>query len=255
MHLQGVALWGGPGFERLVRLAHPQVKLVDFSPDETYIITWSPLAIALPPNAASNPNIPFTPEDEGNHICVWDRASGKLMRTFPMVTAVVPETVILPAVPDELPSAGRPDPPKMTPEEKRAKARKMLEEDAKKKTFTWPIFKWSGDERYLARVTQGAQISIYEAPSMGLVDKKSVKIEGVMDFEWRPLGEAEREAAEAPEGSALHKKALEHENILAYWVVELQNQPARCNLMSVPSRKIERSRNLVNVSDVRPVPP
>lgn len=41
-HRQGVALWGGPSWERLSRFAHPGVKLVDFSPKETYLITWSP---------------------------------------------------------------------------------------------------------------------------------------------------------------------------------------------------------------------
>jgi translation initiation factor 3 subunit B len=41
MHKQGVALWGGKSWERIVRFAHPNVKLIDFSPKENYLITWS----------------------------------------------------------------------------------------------------------------------------------------------------------------------------------------------------------------------
>ncbi|KAI9611025.1 hypothetical protein H4Q26_008872 [Puccinia striiformis f. sp. tritici PST-130] len=56
------------------------------------------------------------------------------------------------------------------------------------------MFKWSGDDHYLARVTPGQAISVYETPGMGLLDKKSIKIEGVVDFEWCPLSENERDA-------------------------------------------------------------
>lgn len=39
----------------------------------------------------------------------------------------------------------------------------------------WPIFKWSYDDKYLARISpQG--ISVYETPSMGLLDKTSIKV-------------------------------------------------------------------------------
>ena len=33
-HRQGVALWGGPEFERLARFGHNGVQLIDFSPCE-----------------------------------------------------------------------------------------------------------------------------------------------------------------------------------------------------------------------------
>lgn len=41
------------------------------------------------------------------------------------------------------------------------------------------------------------------------------------------------------------------ECVLAFWTPEAQNQPARVNIMAVPSRTILRSKNLFNVSEVR----
>lgn len=51
----------------------------------------------------------------------------------------------------------------------------------KKRTFqpseeiTWPMFKWSHDDKYFARQTED-NIQIYETPSCGLLDKKSHKV-------------------------------------------------------------------------------
>jgi len=39
--------------------------------------------------------------------------------------------------------------------------------------------------RYFARLGRGA-ISVYETPDMGLLDKRSLKLEGVQDFAWSP---------------------------------------------------------------------
>ena len=41
-HSKGIALWGGPGFQKISRLAHPGVQFIDFSPCEKYIVTFSP---------------------------------------------------------------------------------------------------------------------------------------------------------------------------------------------------------------------
>lgn len=42
----------------------------------------------------------------------------------------------------------------------------------------WPVFKWSHDDKYIARMTPGPKgaISIYELPSMNLLEKKSIKV-------------------------------------------------------------------------------
>jgi translation initiation factor 3 subunit B len=57
-----------------------------------------------------------------------------------------------------------------------------------------PPFLWSHDDQYLARMGDGL-ISIFETPSMRLLDKKSLLADGVCEFQWSPKA-----------------------NILAYWV-------------------------------------
>ncbi|GAA5963266.1 hypothetical protein JCM3765_005781 [Sporobolomyces pararoseus] len=208
IHLQGVALWGGASFERINRFAHPEVKLIDFSPYERYLVTWSPRPI----EAATDPRSmsPFTEEDEGNNIAVWDVVTGQLVRTFPMVG-----------------------------------------DSASNKQIMWPMFKWSPDEKYLARVTPGQQISVYETPSLGMLGKKSIKIEGVVDFEWSPMNDKEREALEAEKNGLVKAGTSTRENKIAFWTPEITNQPARVSLMALPSRTILRSKNLFNVHDCK----
>ncbi|GAA6061251.1 hypothetical protein JCM10212_000692 [Sporobolomyces blumeae] len=207
IHLQGVALWGGASFERINRFAHPEVKLIDFSPYERYLVTWSPRAIEP---AAMGPMSPFTDEDEGNHFAVWDVVTGSLIRTFPMVGD--------------------------------AEAAKRM---------AWPSLKWSPDEKYVARVTPGQQISVYETPSLGMLGKKSIKIEGVVDFEWSPMNDKEREAFEAERNGLAKPGSSTRENKIAFWTPEITNQPARVSLMALPSRAILRSKNLFNVHDCK----
>ena len=38
-HRQGVQLWGGPFFANLQKFEHRQVELINFSPNETFLIT------------------------------------------------------------------------------------------------------------------------------------------------------------------------------------------------------------------------
>ena len=91
--------------------------------------------------------------------------------------------------------------------------------------LTWPVFKWSGqssDESgcFFAKMGTG-MISVYAAPEMTLVDKKSIKVDGVVDFCWSPT-----------------------DPILATFQPEqgLGNQPARLSLISLPSKKEVRSK-------------
>merc|ERR1719369_2779965 len=105
---------------------------------------------------------------------------------------------------------------------------------AKKRAFhsenppVWPIFKWSCDDQYFARMTQDGTLSIYATPQCGLLDKKSIKVAGMKDFSWSPK-----------------------ENILAYWVAEDKDVPARVMLLEIPSRKELRVKNLFNVADCK----
>ena len=220
LHRQGVRLWGGPSWSPLQKFAHPLVKLIDFSPNERYLVTWSNEPIMIPEGAPQGPQY-LSHEDEGNSIAVWDIKTGNLLRTFPSVNTPGPSSV---------------DGPGST----------------KKQQMQWPALKWSADDRYVARVTPGQHISVYELPGMGLLDKKSIKIDGVVDFEWRPIGDRDREEAEKEtKGDAGGSKGKKpKENMLAYWTPEVGNQPARVSLMSIPSRTVLRSKNLFNVSEV-----
>ncbi|XP_017782495.1 PREDICTED: eukaryotic translation initiation factor 3 subunit B [Nicrophorus vespilloides] len=91
----------------------------------------------------------------------------------------------------------------------------------------WPIFRWSHDDKYFARM--GNEIlSVYETPSFFLMDKKSLKIPGIRDFSWSPT-----------------------DNIIAYWVAEDKDVPARVILLEIPNKQEIRSKNLFSVADCK----
>lgn len=104
----------------------------------------------------------------------------------------------------------------------------------------WPIFKWSHDDKYFGRITDEL-LSVYETPvsvnvcclmaitflvvifciiiflllqSFGLLDKKSIKVPGIKDFSWSPT-----------------------DNIIAYWIAEDKDVPAKVTLLSIPNRE------------------
>lgn len=87
-----------------------------------------------------------------------------------------------------------------------------------------PPFLWSHDDKYLARMGNGL-ISIFETPTMRLLDKRSLAAEGIHEFQWSPKA-----------------------NVLAYWSPEQDNSPAHVDLIEIPSRKQLRQKNLFNVS-------
>ena len=91
----------------------------------------------------------------------------------------------------------------------------------------WPFIRWSHDDKYFARSDED-MLSVYETPSFGLLNKKSFKIPGIRDFSWSPA-----------------------DNILAYWMAEDKDVPARVTLIEIPSRNEIRSKNLFNVADCR----
>ncbi|KAJ7786430.1 eukaryotic translation initiation factor eIF2A-domain-containing protein [Mycena metata] len=216
LHRQGVRLWGGSSWKPQQRFAHPLVKLIDFSPCEQYLVTWSNEAIVVPEGAPQGPQY-LSPDDEGNNIAVWDIKSGDLLRTFSTVSE------------NDSPAA--------------------------KKQMQWPALKWSPDDKYVARVTAGQMISVHELPSMYLHGKKSLKIEGVVDFEWCPQGDRDREDAEkdalTPTNGAAKTVKKARENMLVYWTPEVANQPARVTLLGFPSRAILRQKNLFNVTECK----
>ncbi len=87
-----------------------------------------------------------------------------------------------------------------------------------------PPFLWSYDDSYVARMGKDL-ISIYETPSMNLLDKRSLATENIHEFQWSPKA-----------------------NIIAYWAPELNNSPAHVDLIEIPSRNKVRQKNLFNVT-------
>ncbi|OIT24790.1 eukaryotic translation initiation factor 3 subunit b [Nicotiana attenuata] len=71
VHRQGAAIWGGATtFNRLMRYAHPHVKLIDFSPGERYLVTYSS-------------HEPSNPRDTHRVVLnIFDVRTGKVMRDF-----------------------------------------------------------------------------------------------------------------------------------------------------------------------------
>lgn len=161
-HKQGIALWGGDEYNRIGKFGHQGVQMIDFSPCERYIVTFSPL-----PDTASDPQ----------SIIIWDVRTGAKKRAF------------------------------------------QCGDNSR-----WPIFKWSHDGKYFARIRDEA-ISIYETPSFGLLDKKSVKVPSIREFAWSP-----------------------GDNMISFWVPEIKDTPARVTIMKIPSRQECRVKNLFNVA-------
>ncbi|XP_018573654.1 eukaryotic translation initiation factor 3 subunit B [Anoplophora glabripennis] len=93
----------------------------------------------------------------------------------------------------------------------------------------WPIFRWSHDDKYFARIGQNNDaLQVYETPSFGLLDKKSIKVNGIRDFNWSPT-----------------------DNVVAYWVAEDKDVPASVTLQELPNRNEIRKKNLFNVADCK----
>ncbi|KAI3449011.1 hypothetical protein Pfo_005676 [Paulownia fortunei] len=185
VHRQGAAVWGGATtFNRLMRYAHPQVKLIDFSPGERFLVTYSS-------HEPSNPRDTYRVM-----INIFDVRTGKVMRDFKGSA-------------DEFAIGGT----------------------GGVSGVSWPVFRWGGgrDDKYFARIGKNV-ISVYETESFTLIDKKSIKVENVVDFIWSPT-----------------------DPILALFVPELGggNQPARVSLVQIPSKEELRQKNLFSVSDCK----
>ncbi|CAH1273290.1 EIF3B [Branchiostoma lanceolatum] len=164
-HQRGIALWGGEKFRQIQRFSHQGVQLIDFSPCERYMVTFSPL---------------IDSKDEPQAIIIWDINTGVKKRGFHCENAA-----------------------------------------------QWPIFKWNSDGKYFARMGQDS-LSVYETPSFGLLEKKSSKIPYIREFFWSPT-----------------------DNIIAYWIPEKDNIPARVTLLEIPSRQEIRTKNLFSVADCK----
>ncbi|KAL0733892.1 hypothetical protein Bca4012_010102 [Brassica carinata] len=96
---------------------------------------------------------------------------------------------------------------------------------------SWPVFRWAGgkDDKYFAKLSKNT-ISVYETETFGLIDKKSIKVDNVVDICWSPT-----------------------DSILSLFVPEQGggNQPAKVALVQIPSKVELRQKNLFSVSDCK----
>ncbi|MBA0766562.1 hypothetical protein Gotri_015592 [Gossypium trilobum] len=96
---------------------------------------------------------------------------------------------------------------------------------------SWPVFRWGGgkEDKYFAKLGKN-MISVYETETFSLIDKKSLKVENVVDFSWSPT-----------------------DPIVALFVPELGggNQPARVSLVQMPGKEELRQKNLFSISDCK----
>ncbi|KAI7757974.1 hypothetical protein M8C21_018695 [Ambrosia artemisiifolia] len=160
------------------------VKLIDFSPGEKYLVTYSS-------------HEPSNPRDTHRVVLnIFDVRTGKVMRDFKGSA-------------DEFAIGGT----------------------GGFSGVSWPVFKWGGgkEDKYFARMGKNV-ISVYDTETFGLIDKKSIKVDNVMDFSWSPT-----------------------DPIFALFVPELGggNQPARVSLFQIPSKVELRQKNLFSVSDCK----
>ncbi|XP_043566987.1 eukaryotic translation initiation factor 3, subunit Ba [Chiloscyllium plagiosum] len=131
-HQRGIALWGGEKFKQIQRFSHQGVQLIDFSPCERYMVSFSPL---------------MDTKDDPQAIIIWDVLTGQKKRGFHCESSA-----------------------------------------------HWPIFKWSHDGKFFARMTQDT-LSIYETPVSISVNWENLKmktfafmLEGIIAFAWEPNG-------------------------------------------------------------------
>lgn len=89
------------------------------------------------------------------------------------------------------------------------------------------MFRWSHDDKYVARMGENA-IFVYETPKFYLLDLKSITIPGIRSFSWSPT-----------------------DNVIAYWVGEQTEVPARVTIMELPKKREIRNKNLFNVADCK----
>ncbi|KAI3859658.1 hypothetical protein MKX03_031172 [Papaver bracteatum] len=192
LNAQGVDVWGGAAtFGYLSRCAHEEVELIDFSPGEKYLVTYS--------SQGRTQDFPlgrvgFSPSETHSVVLnIFDEKTGKVMRGFEGSA-------------DEFAVGGV-------------------------SRSSWSLFGWGGgkDDKYFARIGKNV-VSIYETQNFTLIDKKSLRVENMLDFSWSPA-----------------------DPIIALLVPELDggNQPAKVSLVQIPGKEELMKKNLFGVIDCK----
>ena len=232
-HTPGIRIWGGESFEaQPVRFLHSGVEEMSFSPCENYLIT-SRLFDQDPKHAQSS-----------KPIIVWDVRSGEVLRTFdlksPLDAKFHVEAMIMPKDDDmkgkggakRIERAVRGRIGDYNPENRTYKViegtlEHVVHEDKIRPLQDPNKLKWSHCGKYVARI--GCDIiTVYELPSMQILESKSILAKDVLDFSWSP-------------GSSM----------ISYWCPASGNYPALVNIIQLPERTEVCSRKLFDVQDGR----
>jgi translation initiation factor 3 subunit B len=92
----------------------------------------------------------------------------------------------------------------------------------------WPVFHWSYDGKYFARLGKKNELEVYESSTFKLLKGKPIVIDGIEAFAWSPS-----------------------KNVIAYWTPEMGTIPAKVALMEVPKLNEARSKNFFKVIGVQ----
>ena len=214
-HTQGIKLWGGNDFVSLGRFMHPNVETMEFSPCETYIITYS--ADPFPPgyNHHAHNNAPV------ENIIVWNVITGAKLRAFTYKNALDVKMQVQVILTEEAKGGKKVERlirGKVTAYDERTYKYTIAEDSVlhhdiaadKVQAMQNPnVLKWSHDGKFLARLSADA-IQVYELPTLKLLDNKSFAAKDMLNFCWSPK-----------------------QNMLSYWSPTSGNLPAMINIVSV----------------------
>uniref|UniRef100_A0A0R3RJ29 Eukaryotic translation initiation factor 3 subunit B n=1 Tax=Elaeophora elaphi TaxID=1147741 RepID=A0A0R3RJ29_9BILA len=148
VHRMGIALWAGANFERFARYSHENVVMLDFSPCERFLITYS-----LPENRWA---------DDTNSLRIFDTMTGEMRRGFSLLSQEGSNE--LPCWPYFQWSA---DTQALGPDE--------------------TYLACPEANGFVACPKPGGNgINVYETKNFTLLDKKHIIIEGLRTFRWSP---------------------------------------------------------------------
>ncbi|KAK4538258.1 hypothetical protein CDCA_CDCA16G4283 [Cyanidium caldarium] len=214
-HRQGVALWGGGEFEKIVRFAHDHPRLIHFSRNESYLVSY---------------NAPDAPEP----LIVWEADTGRKLRAFPGPLRLPQRLLdaLWNQVFEERAKAEAANP--MLAQMQATETRRLEAARASGTPpvgigrFPWPLIQFSADETLMAQLGDDC-VHVYGPlpEQVGLVDRRPVPAHGVSGMEWSPAA-----------------------NILALWSPEEGQSPARVLLLEMPSRRELRQKALYSVAQI-----
>jgi len=166
-HESGILLWAGSDWSTFARFGHKNVSFIQFSPMENFFISYS-MDIAVDEAADRSP-------DRSARKKKSDKTKKKKKET----KAIQIWDILA------------------------QKVKRSLEAEWSFEMGKWPIFKWSYDDSYFARIASSKweespkemmpdgllfsdKLTIFETKTMRKLTKRSFSTPHILDFDWRP---------------------------------------------------------------------